>query len=289
MARARRSRSGAASRRRSRVIRAIKPGAVVGFGGYPTLPPVYAATLRSDPDAHPRAERRDGARQQALAARVDAIAAASSSRDGAEASAPRSSSPAIRCGRPCWRQRRAVSGCRRKATLRPAGVRRQPGRAVLLRAVPAAIALLPGGCATRLTRDAAGARRGRRRGVKAAYAQARRRREVSPFFTDMPERIAAAHLVISRSGASTVAELAVDRPAGDPGALSACARPRPGGQCRSARRRRRRPGASAVDAVTPNGWPADSAPLIGDPERLARPRLPRAPSAGPTPRGCSPT
>ena len=38
--------------------------------------------------------------------------------------------------------------------------------------------------------------------------------EVSPFFTDMARRIADAHLVISRSGASTVSEIAViGRPA----------------------------------------------------------------------------
>ena len=40
-----------------------------------------------------------------------------------------------------------------------------------------------------------------------------------------------------------------DRPAGAAGALSVCARPRPGGQCRGARGGRRRRGASAVDAV----------------------------------------
>ena len=38
--------------------------------------------------------------------------------------------------------------------------------------------------------------------------------EIAPFFTDMAERMAAAHLVMSRSGASTVAEVAViGRPA----------------------------------------------------------------------------
>ena len=38
--------------------------------------------------------------------------------------------------------------------------------------------------------------------------------ELQPFFTDMPKRIAAAHLVICRSGASTIAELGViGRPA----------------------------------------------------------------------------
>ena len=37
---------------------------------------------------------------------------------------------------------------------------------------------------------------------------------MSPFFTDMAERMAAAHLVVSRSGASTVSEIAViGRPA----------------------------------------------------------------------------
>src|SRR5262249_4021613 len=40
------------------------------------------------------------------------------------------------------------------------------------------------------------------------------RAEIAPFFSDLPARIAAAHLVVSRSGASTVAELAaIGRPA----------------------------------------------------------------------------
>ena len=30
-----------------------KPAAVVGFGGYPTVPPVLAAWLREHPDADP--------------------------------------------------------------------------------------------------------------------------------------------------------------------------------------------------------------------------------------------
>jgi len=49
--------------------------------------------------------------------------------------------------------------------------------------------------------------------VKAAYAEAGIRAEVAPFFTDLPQRMAAAHLVISRAGASTVTELAaIGRP-----------------------------------------------------------------------------
>jgi UDP-N-acetylglucosamine--N-acetylmuramyl-(pentapeptide) pyrophosphoryl-undecaprenol N-acetylglucosamine transferase len=50
--------------------------------------------------------------------------------------------------------------------------------------------------------------------VRAAYAAARIEAEISPFFPDVAERLRAAHLVIARAGASTVAELAVaGRPA----------------------------------------------------------------------------
>jgi UDP-N-acetylglucosamine--N-acetylmuramyl-(pentapeptide) pyrophosphoryl-undecaprenol N-acetylglucosamine transferase len=50
--------------------------------------------------------------------------------------------------------------------------------------------------------------------VKQAYAVTEVAAEVAPFFTDLPARIAASHLVIARSGASTVAELtAIGRPA----------------------------------------------------------------------------
>jgi len=49
--------------------------------------------------------------------------------------------------------------------------------------------------------------------VRDAYARLGVKAEVAPFFSDLPSRIAASHLVISRSGASTVAELAaIGRP-----------------------------------------------------------------------------
>jgi len=49
--------------------------------------------------------------------------------------------------------------------------------------------------------------------VKAAYDEAGVRADVAPFFSDLPARMATAHLVISRAGASTVTELAaIGRP-----------------------------------------------------------------------------
>jgi UDP-N-acetylglucosamine--N-acetylmuramyl-(pentapeptide) pyrophosphoryl-undecaprenol N-acetylglucosamine transferase len=49
--------------------------------------------------------------------------------------------------------------------------------------------------------------------VEGTYAQLGVACEVAPFFADLPARIAHAHLIVGRSGASTVAELsAIGRP-----------------------------------------------------------------------------
>jgi len=49
--------------------------------------------------------------------------------------------------------------------------------------------------------------------VRQRYARGGILVELAPFFTDLPQRLAAAHLVIGRAGASTVAELAtIGRP-----------------------------------------------------------------------------
>jgi UDP-N-acetylglucosamine--N-acetylmuramyl-(pentapeptide) pyrophosphoryl-undecaprenol N-acetylglucosamine transferase len=50
--------------------------------------------------------------------------------------------------------------------------------------------------------------------VRVIYARLGVAAETAPFFSDLPARMAAAQLVVSRSGASTVAELsAIGRPA----------------------------------------------------------------------------
>ena len=50
--------------------------------------------------------------------------------------------------------------------------------------------------------------------VRASYSRVGVSAEIAPFFSDLPARMAAAQLIISRSGASTVAELsAIGRPA----------------------------------------------------------------------------
>jgi len=79
--------------------------------------------------------------------------------------------------------------------------------------VPAALARLAAGLRRRLA-IAQQCRAEDAERVAAAYAQAGIAAETSPFFTDVPDRLARAHLVISRAGASSIAEITVvGRPA----------------------------------------------------------------------------
>ena len=61
-------------RQASAVIAKNKPAAVVGFGGYPTLPPLYAATRRGVPALIHEQNAVMGRANKALSSRVDAIA-----------------------------------------------------------------------------------------------------------------------------------------------------------------------------------------------------------------------
>jgi UDP-N-acetylglucosamine--N-acetylmuramyl-(pentapeptide) pyrophosphoryl-undecaprenol N-acetylglucosamine transferase len=87
------------------------------------------------------------------------------------------------------------------------------GARVMADIVPGAIERMEAGLRARLvvTQQARPEDHARVAGV---YARLGVAHEVAPFFTDLPARIAASHLIVSRSGASTVAELAaIGRPA----------------------------------------------------------------------------
>jgi UDP-N-acetylglucosamine--N-acetylmuramyl-(pentapeptide) pyrophosphoryl-undecaprenol N-acetylglucosamine transferase len=200
-------------RQASALLRRINPAAVVGFGGYPTLPPLYAATRRKVPSLIHEQNAVMGRANKALAARVDAIAGGflnpSQSKIGEKI---------VVTGNPV---RPAVLEAAEAAYRAPdAG---QPFRLLVFggsqgaqffsEAIPAAIALLPQEQRSRL-KVTQQARAEDVAHVKSAFAVMAIEAEVSPFFTDMAKRIADAHLVVSRSGASTVSEIAViGRPA----------------------------------------------------------------------------
>jgi len=200
-------------RQASEVIRRIKPEVVIGFGGYPTLPPLYAATRRKVPTIVHEQNAVMGRANKALAARVAAIAGGF-----LDARRGRFADKIVVTGNPV-----------RPAVLEAAKTPYQPSRAgepfrllvfggsqgaqFFSDAVPVAVAALPEAQRARLrvTQQARADDVGR---VKQAYAALGMVVEVLPFFSDMAARIAAAHLVISRSGASTVSEIAViGRPA----------------------------------------------------------------------------
>jgi len=149
------------------------------------------------------------------------------------------------------------------------GVRRQPGRPYHGEIVPAAgrahRARYPGAALD----DAAGARRGSRCRAR-GLCPARRCGRLRPFFSDLP----AAHrrraaVVISRSGASTVAELSAIG-ARHSGAAAACARSGPGGECRRAGSRRRGDPHSCSKSSPPQRLADEIVALSGDPEQIGQ-------------------
>ncbi len=87
------------------------------------------------------------------------------------------------------------------------------GASVFSQIVPAAIATLPAALRARVRIDQQ-CREGDVEATRAAYQQLGANADLEAFFVDLPARLAASHLVIARSGASTVCELAVaGRPA----------------------------------------------------------------------------
>ena len=86
--------------------------------------------------------------------------------------------------------------------------RRQPGARLLSETVPKAIAALPPELRARLS-VCQQTRQELLEGARAVYRDAKVEYELATFFRDMASRLAAAHLVVGRAGASTVCEIAV--------------------------------------------------------------------------------
>jgi UDP-N-acetylglucosamine--N-acetylmuramyl-(pentapeptide) pyrophosphoryl-undecaprenol N-acetylglucosamine transferase len=198
-----------------RLIGRAKPAAVVGFGGYPTIPPVMAATLRNIPTVIHEQNAVMGRANRFLAPRVGAIA---TSFAGVLDRAPKLNIKATRTGNPVRTMVIAAAtqpyvGPDSTSVLRILVFGGSQGARIMADIVPAAVERLDPQVRRRLA-VVQQAREEDLARVKEFYAQAAVAAEVAPFFADLPARIAGAHLVIARSGASTVAELtAIGRPA----------------------------------------------------------------------------
>jgi UDP-N-acetylglucosamine--N-acetylmuramyl-(pentapeptide) pyrophosphoryl-undecaprenol N-acetylglucosamine transferase len=188
----------------------LRPAAVVGFGGYPTLPPLFAAWLTGVPRIVHEQNAVMGRANRALAARATAIA---------------TGYPDIFTGRPDLALKATHTGNPVRPAVREvaSGVYEEPksgeairllvfggsqGARIMSEIVPGAIGMCSPAIRSRIhvvqqcrAPDIAE--------VKTVYARMNVPAELAVFFDDLPARMAASHLVIARSGASTVAELAV--------------------------------------------------------------------------------
>jgi UDP-N-acetylglucosamine--N-acetylmuramyl-(pentapeptide) pyrophosphoryl-undecaprenol N-acetylglucosamine transferase len=196
------------------LLRKLKPAAVVGFGGYPTLPPLLAARLLGVPGIIHEANAVLGRANRFLSSRVQAIA---------------TSLPGVLDRDPGLAAKTTVVGMPMRPAILAAAAVKYPtpeasgpfrllvtggsqGARVMADIVPDAIEKLEPALWSRLlltqqVRDEDMAR------VRAVYDRLKISAELAPFFSDLPARLAANHLVISRSGAGTVSELAaIGRP-----------------------------------------------------------------------------
>jgi UDP-N-acetylglucosamine--N-acetylmuramyl-(pentapeptide) pyrophosphoryl-undecaprenol N-acetylglucosamine transferase len=188
----------------------IKPVAVIGFGGYPSFPPLLAARLRKIPSALHEQNAVMGRANRMLARRVSAIAA---SFEGTKALETAAQALTTVTGNPV---RQVVIDWSRQAYAAPdmGGAIRllvfggSQGARYFSESVPPALALLPGDLRQRLS-VVQQCREEDLASVKEAYGRANIAASLAPFFANLPEIMASSHLVIARAGASSVAELAV--------------------------------------------------------------------------------
>jgi len=202
-----------------RLLADLDPGAIVGFGGYPCVPPILAARLgrMKLPIILHEQNAVLGRANRALAGMATVLAL---SAEGTTRLPPKART--VVTGNPV---RPAIAAFADSPYLAPMAegpvnllvTGGSLGARVLSDVVPAVLGQLPEMLRGRLSvvqqaREEDVAR------VAAAYDDAGIAAEIAPFFTDMAQRLAASHLVIARAGASTTAELAVvGRPALDDG------------------------------------------------------------------------
>jgi len=198
-----------------RLLRQLQPAAVVGFGGYASVPTMIAAAQLGLSTVIHEQNAVLGRANRMLAPRARSIATGFPETIGLR---PQDRGRAVQTGNPVRPAILAV-GAGPYSPPKPAGAVEllvfggSQGASVFAELVPAALALLPEALRARL-RLSQQARPEDRDAVAERLLAVGVAAEIETFFTDMPERLAAAQLVICRAGASTIAELAAaGRPA----------------------------------------------------------------------------
>ena len=192
----------------------LKPAAVVGFGGYPSVPVMLAASLARLPTAIIEQNAVVGRANRLVMNQVKVVAAAFP----IARFAPHDKSKIVLTGNPLRPEVEALWGApydvpQLGGPLRLLVFGGSQGARAMSEIVPAALTRLPHDLKARLA-VVQQCRPEDMETVRQIYRNADIRCELQTFFADLPQRMADSHLVIARSGAGTVAELmAIGRPA----------------------------------------------------------------------------
>lgn len=197
-----------------RHLKKLKPAAVVGFGGYPSAPTLYAAAQLNIPIVLHEQNAVLGRANRVLMNKAKIIATSFPTVVGLK---PTANVRLVQTGNPVRPAFVALRGTpyaplTDDSPMRILVLGGSLGAMVFGQVVPQALLQMP----SHLRRRIVIAQQCRKENIeqaRSAFAGAGIEAELATFFTDVPERMAAAHLVICRAGGSTVAELtAVGRP-----------------------------------------------------------------------------
>ncbi|MEI6729662.1 MAG: undecaprenyldiphospho-muramoylpentapeptide beta-N-acetylglucosaminyltransferase [Pseudomonadota bacterium] len=197
-----------------KILKQLKPIAVVGFGGYPSFPTVYAANMLGIPTIIHEQNSVLGKANRLLIKKAYAVATTFSDTRFID---PEFKAKTILTGNPVRLAIKALNAVPYPELSEDGNIRilvtgGSQGASIFSQIVPAAIAALPPSLRLRVRIDQQ-CRKEDLDYVRLTYSQMSVSADLSSFFGDIPARLAASHLVIARAGASTIAELtAAGRP-----------------------------------------------------------------------------
>ena len=197
-----------------RLLKKLRPDVVVGFGGYASVPTMMAATFASIPTIIHEQNALLGRANRLLAGRVNGIATSFTDTHGM---ANTNAAKVQLTGMPVRAPIAAASNSPYPDAEgdTPLGILilgGSQGATVLSEVIPAALAKLPDTLKARLNVTQQ-CRKEDLENVRAVYQKNGIRAHLDDFIDDVPQRMASAHLMISRAGASSVSEaLTVGRP-----------------------------------------------------------------------------
>jgi UDP-N-acetylglucosamine--N-acetylmuramyl-(pentapeptide) pyrophosphoryl-undecaprenol N-acetylglucosamine transferase len=195
----------------SKLMTETKPALVAGFGGYPAFPALSAARRQKVPILVHEQNAVLGRVNRFFASKADVVASGFERLDRL---------PAGVLHRAVGNPVRAAIAAKREEPFPPTGgdlkifiTGGSQGARVLGEIIPLALANhVPAPLRARL-KIVQQVREEQMEDVRTIYDRVALRHELKPFFSDMPERLSEAHLIIARSGAGTVSEIAaVGRP-----------------------------------------------------------------------------